>query len=102
MPKRAESRPAKRPVKPSRATMRWAASRKDESARLDSTWARVERVIRGYLPGGYVRWMVVVAKRETDVRIMERTPPPAPARACEMLSFWGMTGLDWTGIVDGR
>jgi hypothetical protein len=34
---------------PSLATMRLTASRKPESARLDSTCARVERVMRGYL-----------------------------------------------------
>jgi hypothetical protein len=49
MPKSAESRPAYRPFTPSRWTMRFTASRKPESARLDSTCARVERVMRGYL-----------------------------------------------------
>lgn len=47
MPKSAESRPAYRPEMPSRAMMRWTAARNLVSARADSTWARVERVMRG-------------------------------------------------------
>jgi hypothetical protein len=49
MPKTAESSPAYRPETPSRAMMRFTAVRNGVSARDDSTWARVERVIRGYL-----------------------------------------------------
>jgi hypothetical protein len=33
-------------------------------------------------------------KGETNVRSWLRMPPPAPARAWEILSFWGMTGLE--------
>lgn len=54
IPNRAESRPAYNPVMPSRAMIFLTASRKPESAREDSTWARVERVMRGYLGKGLV------------------------------------------------
>ena len=53
-------------------------------ARLDSTCARVERVIKGYL--------VIVSRRTekevavTHVNVIDSSPPPAPARACAMLS----------------
>jgi hypothetical protein len=47
MPKRADDRPEYRPETPSRAMMFWTAARKAVSARLDSTWARVDRVMRG-------------------------------------------------------
>ena len=65
--------------------MRFTASRKPESARLDSTCARVERVIRGYL-------MLLAKSKDSGekgyiyVRAMDKMPPPAPLIACAMLS----------------
>ena len=47
MPNRAELMPEYRPGMPSRAMMFLTASANLVSARLDSTWARVERVMRG-------------------------------------------------------
>jgi hypothetical protein len=47
MPKRAELMPEYRPEIPSRAMMLPTASLNLLSAFLDSTWARVERVMRG-------------------------------------------------------
>lgn len=50
--------------------------------------------------GGVAVAVIVVSiavrghSRGTYVKIMERTPPPAPARACATLSFCGMTGFE--------
>lgn len=68
---------------PSRWIIRCTASRKPESARLDSTWARVERVMRGYLAGSV--WRAWKALRAAYVRAIDRIPPPAPERACATL-----------------
>lgn len=85
---------------PSRWTMRRTASRAVECARLDSTWARVERVINGYLLGksgsqlcvshGEGRWRWSSAGVVAYVKTIERIPPPAPASACAMLSLCWM------------
>lgn len=70
---------------PSLAMILLTASRKPDSARLDSTWARVERVIRGYL-------LVVsdileaIWKGNSHVKAIDRMPPPAPLTAWAMLS----------------
>jgi hypothetical protein len=50
IPNNALSRPAYKPARPSRSTMRLMACRVLVSDFLDSTWALVERVIKGYLP----------------------------------------------------
>lgn len=50
IPNSALSKPAYKPARPSRSTMRLMACRVLVSAFLDSTWALVERVIKGYLP----------------------------------------------------
>jgi hypothetical protein len=50
IPNSALSRPAYKPARPSRSTIRLMACRVLVSAFLDSTWALVERVIKGYLP----------------------------------------------------
>lgn len=60
----------------------------DDWALLDSTCARVESVMRGYLhlsiSNRFCIWRHV--KIGTDVRVMDSSPPPAPASACAMLS----------------
>ena len=82
MPNSALSRPAYRPVMPSRLMIRRAAPRVVDCARFDSTWARVESVMRGY------------------VRAMESRPPPAPARAWATLSLCCAAVLVGTAAVD--
>lgn len=47
MPNKADSKPEYKPVKPSRCTMRLTVSSKGDCARLDSTCALVDRVIKG-------------------------------------------------------
>jgi hypothetical protein len=82
MPNSAESSPAYSPAMPSRLMMRRAALSVEDCARFDSTWARVERVMRGY------------------VRAMESSPPPAPASACATLSLCCAAVLCGTAAVD--
>lgn len=93
MPKRAELMPEYRPGTPSRAMMFLTASANLVSARLDSTWARVESVMRGYLQARQSARASSSRAAEQPmpyVRTMDRMPPPAPARAWATLSFWGM------------
>ena len=71
MPNNALPNPEKSPSHPSRWTILFAASKFDEWALLDSTCALVDNVMSGY------------------VRVIDRRPPPAPARACATLSDGG-------------
>lgn len=98
--------PEYRPATPSRAMILWTAAIKRVSAFLDSTWARVDSVMRGYLDAGGERHVsesvslshsrrkasLAARNHPTYVRAMERMPPPAAARAWATLSFWG-TGV---------
>lgn len=88
--------------------MRRAAARVDDEARLDSTWARVESVMSGYLRVVVSRWHrakgVYVGMWEGHVRAyvkaMDSSPPPAPARACATLSLCWATALEGALCVD--
>jgi len=69
MPNKADSKPEYKPGKPSRdKILRAAESVEVDGCLRDSTWARVERVMSGY------------------VSAMDSKPPPAPDKAWATLS----------------
>lgn len=72
--------------------MRLMACRVLVSAFLDSTWALVERVIKGYLPlrlsfASLCRFYGISRAGTSHVRAIDNSPPPAPASACATLSL---------------
>lgn len=93
IPNNAEFKPEYSPAMPSRWMICRTASRVEDCARFDSTCARVDNVIRGYLVNTswsayYIETIILnpAVTGSSYVKIIDRIPPPDPANAWAMLS----------------